>query len=79
MPSGTSGKQWVAKMKVDDWVQHFRTGREGFIKYISEDRTYMVIFFDGDQGGPCEEWRRCAAFSVKKEALPISIDLAIGL
>ena len=78
MPSTTSGKQWVAKMKVDDWVQHWRTGREGCVKYISQDRTYMVIFFDGDQGGPREEWRRYAAFTVKEEA-ESDYKLAIGL
>ena len=71
--------RWVTKMKVDDWVEHWKTGREGLICDISEDRKFMVIYFDEEGGGPREEWRRCAAFRVKKRALPISIGLAIGL
>ena len=79
MPPGKSGRLWVQKMQVDDLVAHWKTGREGFVRYIAGDLKYMVIYFDEDQGGPCEEWRRCAAFKVKSEALPISIGLAIAV
>ena len=67
MPGSRQRKSWVVKVKVDDLVYHWRTGREGIVKYVSGDRTYMVISFDGDNNGPCEEWRRRAAFIVKTD------------
>ena len=67
MPGSRQRNSWVVKVKVDDLVYHWRTGREGIVKYVSGDRTYMVISFDGDNDGPCEEWRRRAAFIVKTD------------
>jgi hypothetical protein len=54
--------RWVVRMQVDDRVQHWRSQREGVITYISRDRKYMAVLFDEKNTGPCEEWRRCAAF-----------------
>jgi hypothetical protein len=33
-------------------VQHWRTGRAGTVKYITEDKMQMVIEFDTDRNPP---------------------------
>jgi hypothetical protein len=66
-PQGSHAKKWVRVMKIGDQVAHFISGRKGYIRYITDDKTYMVVWFGVDEAvrqgfGKPEEFRRCAVF-----------------